>query len=89
MSLHVFDAGDQIDLTASFATNPDTVDIAILKPDGTTTTPTPSSPSTGVYTTSVVPVLGEHGTWWWTAHGTGNVQARGERKFKVRKPHVT
>lgn len=88
MSRKTFDVGEEITLRATFATDPDDVTITVEKPDGTEDELTPTSPSTGVYEASVVAANGEDGRWWWRARGTGDVQARGERLFMVRRPRV-
>jgi len=88
MSRKTFDAGDAITLQASFAQDPDDVTITVERPDGTEEDLTPTSPSAGVYEATVVPENDEFGRWWWRVRGTGDVQARGERLFMVRRPRV-
>lgn len=90
-----FDIGDRVSLSATFKNadtdalvDPTTVVLTVEKPNGTTVNPTVSHPSTGLYTAAVTPATGEHGRWWYAFVGTGDVPARQERFFMVRKQQV-
>lgn len=71
--------GDLVQLTATFITpggtavNPTTVNFYIKKPSGVILTPSPSNPSTGVFTTQVTTDVA--GEWLWRVTGTGAAQA--------------
>ena len=67
----LYDIGDQVELTiyvttdAGIASAADTVTCTITLPDGTTTSPTDTSPATGTYTISYIPTqVGTHYVRW-------------------------
>lgn len=86
------DIGDVVKLTGTFKnasgtlTDPDTVTLTVLEPDGTTSTPTASSSSTGIWTANVT--IDQSGTWRYRFEGTGAVVTAEEGAFDVRPRRV-
>ena len=85
---NVYDIGDEIILTGTFTingvlTNPTTATWRLKAPDGTTTTPAVTNPSTGVYKTTVTPTL--VGRYTYRLEGTGAATAAEEAFFTVRR----
>ena len=83
-----YNIGDLVELTASFTTvssgsasDPTTVTITVRDPTGTTSTPSVTKSSTGIYTAQVAPT--DAGIWLWRAVGTGAVQAANQSEFEV------
>jgi hypothetical protein len=84
-----YDVGDEITLEATFdvdgvLTNPTSTVCTVRKPDGSTTTPTVTNPSTGKFQAKVTPAVGEHGDWQYRFDGTGTAKAGGRKMFLVR-----
>jgi hypothetical protein len=91
MAENVYDVGDQVRLTATFALNGvgtnTTAALRILLPDGTTTSPTPVSDGAGVYHYDLTLTQpGRHRYRW---SGTGTVVTAEEGSFLVRTQTVT
>lgn len=87
---NTYSIGDLVELTATFTTvatgddiAPTTVVITVEAPNGATSTPDVSNPSTGVYTAEVSITL--PGTYRWRAVGTGAAQAALDSFFLVRQ----
>jgi len=87
-----YDIGDTIKLTGTFTvggvlTAPTAVTMKVKNlSTGVTTTVTPTSPSTGVYTGNFDPVnAGEH---WYRVAGTGTAKSAAEDTFVVREQRV-
>lgn len=88
-----YDIGDVAELTGTF-TDPDTgalVDPAVVTctvrhPDTTTSSPTVTRTSTGVYVAEQD--IDDDGTWWYAFDGEGIAQASAEKRFEVRKRRV-
>jgi hypothetical protein len=77
-----FDIGDQVRLTAAFAvggtpTAPTTLVLTITAPDGTATTPTPVSESTGVYYHDLTPTQAGWYRYRWVGTGAAVAAERG------------
>lgn len=87
-----YDVGDQVRLEVTFAasdgigTNPSAVVLAILAPDGTSSTPTPVSSGSGVYYHLLT--LTQAGRWRYRWTGTGAVIASEEGEIDVRRRRV-
>jgi hypothetical protein len=87
MSLH--DIGDAVRLFIDFKTlagaaaDPTTVTLTVQAPDGTTTTPAHSNPSTGRY--EAVVTLDQAGVWVYRWEGTGVIDAAEEGAIGVRR----
>lgn len=87
-----YDIGDVVKLTGTFRdvdgdlANPTTVTLTVLEPDGTTSTPSASSSSTGIYTATVT--IDQSGTWRYRWEGTGDVVTAEEGSFDVRPRRV-
>lgn len=87
-----YDVGDVATVTASFtnaagaAADPTTVTLVVQAPDGTQTTPTPTSAVVGTWTADVS--VTQAGTWWYRFEGTGAIQTAGEGMFRVRRRMV-
>jgi hypothetical protein len=83
-----YDIGDRVRLTGTFhdeayaLANPSVVTLTVRKPDGTLLTPTPTNPSTGVFTALVD--LDTSGRWTFRYAGTGTLVTAGEDGFSVR-----
>jgi len=83
-TLHI---GDVYRTTATFynaagvATNPTAVTMKLRKPDGTVSTPTPSSDGSGVYHYDVT--IDQDGTWEYSFTGTGTIVASEPGQFYV------
>ncbi|GMU80033.1 MAG: hypothetical protein AMXMBFR46_28210 [Acidimicrobiia bacterium] len=86
------DIGDVVKLTGTFRdaagdlADPTAVTVTVLEPDGTTSTPTASSASTGVWTATVS--IDQSGTWRYRWAGTGVVVTAEEGAFDVRPRRV-
>jgi hypothetical protein len=87
-----YDIGDVVELRAAFTdtantpANPSSIALRILAPNGTIYTPTPSNPSTGVYTHLLQP--DQSGWWAYRFTGTGANAAAEEGRIFVRTPLV-
>lgn len=84
-----YDVGDEITLEGIFKvdgalTDPTAATCTVRKPDGTTSTPSVTHPSTGVYQAKVTPAVGEQGDWQYRFDGTGAAKAGGRKMFVVR-----
>lgn len=96
MTARTHDIGDQVRISGVFtnaagtATDPTTVTLKLLRPDGTVTTLVYLTDvelvrdSAGNYHADVIPVAGENGIWWFRWAATGAVQAADEQAFFVR-----
>lgn len=86
-----YDIGDSVVLTSTFTvsgtlTNPGAVTVTIKLPDGTTTTPSASNVSTGVYRATYTTT--QAGTHWVRFLGTPPAQGAEEISFSVRPSRV-
>lgn len=91
MTMNSYDAGEFVYITASFAVNgvvmdPATVTASVLKPDGTTLTPTPVKDSTGNYHAALDTTGGPQGTWRYKWSGTSPAQSAGDGQFYLNVP---
>jgi len=85
------DVGDLVTLrvtftTAGVLTSPTTVTLTVRMPDGTTSTPTPTLESVGVYAYNLL--LSASGAWHYRWAATGAVQAAEEDRLYVRPSKV-
>lgn len=69
------------------ATDPATIELSVMKPDGTTTTysyagSTVTKSGTGAFYKNVA--LDQEGTWYWRWKGTGNATAADEGEIAVK-----
>ena len=83
-----FILGTKATVTCSFKvagvlTNPSSVQVRVLNPDGIETTPTPGLISTGIWGVDVV--LDVEGEWQVRFQGTGAVQVAAETTLVVRQ----
>lgn len=91
-----FHPGSAATMTCSFyvgtaLTDPTTITLKVMSPDGTVTTYTHPATitrvSTGIYTKDVT--LTVEGSWWWRWEGTGSAQATDEGWVEcIRSPFV-
>ncbi len=92
--MSIYDIGDAPVATATFRniagvlTDPTTVTVKLLSPEGTQTTITPTNPSTGVWSAQV-PTFTAPGIWVVKFFGTGAVVAAEETKMQVRTTPIT
>lgn len=88
----IYDIGDRVMLSATFkasdgvGTDPTTVVLKVMAPDGTSTTPTPTSEGFGVYWHPLD--LTQAGRWVFRWTGTGAVIATEEGTIDVRRRAV-
>lgn len=86
-----YDIGDVAVLRATFTiddvlTTPTTATLVVLLPDGTTTSPTPTTPSTGVKRAEVPITMS--GNWHYRWVGTGAAAGAAEGVLVVRRSSV-
>lgn len=87
-----YDIGDVVELSVTFTNdagtpaNPSAIELRILSPAGTVTTPTPTNPSTGVYTYLLSPTV--PGWWAYRFTGSGANASAEEGRIFVRTPLV-
>ena len=85
---NTYDIGDLVRVSAVFtnaagSASDTTVALKLMKPDGTTSTPTPTHDSTGNYHYDVS--VDQAGKWYYRYEGTGVVQTASEGSFLVRE----
>lgn len=90
MTISSYDIGALVTLTGTFKvgstlTDPTTVTVTVVDPLGTTTNPTATKSSTGVYTANVDLTSATPGTWKYKFAGTGACQAAEWAAFYVEK----